>query len=259
MKRPEVCCGQSLTGSSDANPFTTFANHRELLRSQGYDGPLQPLSPSGQPNALLMFVGSGPGQFERKKSARDHEPASWRYNRLVRMEYSLGGRIGWQLASCMAEVYRSLEMPLPDEIQRYFPRFKTGPRDDPELTDTAVRTAQKFFPAWYTNAVKCHEGSTYTSADTRAAMNQCVDCYLKEEIRLIKPRYVFTLGKKAIPALQQLTGISHIDLGDMREVEFSGHRANWFAWWHNPQFNAHKTEFVQELRRIFRSDLSSTT
>ena len=248
-----TCCGHSVLDSSESSPFKQFANYRELLRSQGYDGPLHPLLPSGRSNALVMFVGSGPGKFEMKASETVNEPTSWAYNRLVQMEYSLGGRIGWQLASGMAEAYRSLNVSLPPEIAELFPRFTTGPKNDPARTDMAVRKAQQYFPAWYTNAVKCHEGSTYTTTDTQEAMGLCVDCYLKEEMRIIQPSYVFTLGKKAIPALEQVTGLSDVYLGDRRDVILpGGSTARWFAWWHNPQFNAHKNDFLELMTEILK-------
>ena len=178
-----TCCGHSVLDSSESNPFKQFASHRELLRSQGYDGPLHPLLPSG------------PGKFEAKASETADEPTSWAYNRLVQMEYSLGGTIGWQLASSMAEADRSLNVSLPPEINELFPRraahrwLRAGPKNDPVKTDMAVRKAQQFFPVWYTNAVKCHEGPTYTTKNTQEVMGLCVDCYLKEEMRIIQPSY----------------------------------------------------------------------
>ena len=251
-----TCCGHSQLSSSISNPFAKFACHRKLVRCQGYDGPLHPLLPSGKSTALIMFVGSGPGRFEAKSSETAPEPDSWTYNRLVQMEYSLGGQIGWQLASSMAEAYRSLNLRLPPEIAELFPRFMTGPRKDPLKTDTAIRKAQQFFPAWHTNAVKCHEGPTYTTQDTQKAMERCVNRYLKEEIRIIQPPYVFTLGKKTIPALEQVTGLYGTNLGDVRDVILpGGFGTRWFAWWHNPQFNAHKNEFIQHLTEIFENNV----
>ena len=254
------CCGQSGFASSMSDPFKKFASHRELLSSQGYDAPLHPLLPSGKSTALTMFVGSGPGKFEPKPSETATEPDSWTYNRLVQMEYSLGGAIGWQLASSMAEAYRSLNLFLPPEIAKLFPKFMMGPKRDSLKTDTAIRKAQQFFPAWHTNAVKCHAGPTYTTPDTQKAMEHCVNCYLKEEIRIIQPPYIFTLGKKAIPALEQVTGLSGTNLGDVRDVILpDGSRARWFAWWHNPRFNAHKNEFIKRLTGIFEANVPKTS
>ena len=253
----KVCCGHSVQlDSSESNSFKQFASHRELLRSQGYDAPLHPLLPSGKSNALVMFVGSGPGKFKAKASKTADDPPSWAYGRLVQMEYSLGGRIGWQLASSMAEAYRILGISLPAEIDELLPRFTTGPTNDPVKTDVAIRRAQQFFPAWHTNAVKCHEGTTYTTTATQKAMGLCVDCYLKEEMRIIQPSYVFTLGKKAISALEQVTGLSDIELGDDRDVILpGGSRARWFAWWHNPQFNAHKNDFLERMTEILKGNV----
>ena len=247
-----TCCGQSGLAPSMSNPFKKFASHRALLRFHGYDAPLHPLLPSGSPSAIIMFVGSGPGKFEAKSSDNASEPDSWAYNRLVQMEYSLGGQIGWQLASSMAEAYRSLNLCLPPDIAELFPRYMKGPRKNPLKTDTAIRKAHQFFPAWHTNAVKCHEGPTYTTSDTQKAIEHCANRYLKEELRIIQPPYIFTLGKKAIPALEQVTGLSGVDLGDVRDVNLpGGSRAQWYAWWHNPQFDRHKDDFIGCLADIF--------
>ena len=257
-----TCCGHSVLDSSESTPFKQFANYRELLRSRGYNGPLHPLLPSGRSDALVMFVGSGPGKFEAKASETADEPTSWAYNRLVQMEYSLGGTIGWQLASSMTEAYRSLNASLPPEIDELFPRraghrwLRAGPKNDPVKTDMALRKAQRFFPVWHTNAVECHEGSTYTTTDTQKAIGLCVDCYLKKEMRIIQPSYIFTLGKKAIPALEQVTGLSGVYLGDKRDVILPGEsRARWFAWWHNPQFNAHKNDFLELMTEILKGNV----
>ena len=87
-------------------------------------------------------------------------------------------------------------------------------------------------------------------------MGLCVDCYLKEEMRIIQPSYFFTLGKKAIPALEQVTGLSAVDLGDYRDVILpGGSRARWFAWWHNPQFNVHKNDFLKRMTEILKGNV----